>query len=455
MAKEESGKKQPSAEQQKEEFKVTKKDLALIAVLVYLGWGLLNTDGNLVLVLSDLITKSLNMTIQQYSYVVSAGFFASFVLGLILGPLGDRLGRKFVLQLTLIGTAFLSMLQYGMQNFIQWLLIRIGAGGFAGAEWGAGGTLLNEVAGKRIRGLLLSIMQSGWVFGYGLASAIALLTVGAFGPSYGWRVAFLFAFLPALLVLILRAVRMRESPRFEHLKAIREAKKRGDYETVNRLLQIYKVDLEKAEKHPYKQLFNKDILRVTVALTFFNFITTGIALTTNAFQEIYFTAVKGFSFSEVTLMFSVVAFAGIIGYIANGILSDYIGAKWSIIIFAALETLGIYLLTFFVSAPNLVALWAFYILFFFTENGQFAAIIRANTEAFPTRIRATGAIWCGAFWSLGQAAWPLLFAQLIPALTFNGAWLWAEVVPEIIALVIFAVIMPNIPPRRELEEIAY
>lgn len=438
--------------------------LAFTAVVIYLGWGLINTDGNLILILSTPITQSLNLSITQYSYIVSAGFFASFVLSLIMGPFGDRVGRRFVLQLTLIGTAFISMLQYFINSFLSWFLIRIGAGAFTGSEWGAGGTMLSETMNKRIRGVILSVMQSGWVFGYGLASAISLLALSIGKPSYGnewWRVAFLFAFLPALLVLVIRT-KLKESPRFEHLKALKEAKKKGDQKEVDRLLSVYSVDLGKAEAHPYRQLFSSDLVRVTVVLAFWNFLTTGIAITTNSFQPIYFEEIRQLSLTAVTEMFTVVSFAGIIGYVLNGVLNDWIGAKYSIAIFVILEVLGIYLLAFNLPANNYTLLWAYYILFFFAENGQFSALVRLNSEAFPTRSRATGAIWGGAFWSLGQAVWPLIFGQGIgyyisltksPLAGFNAAWLYLEVIPEIIGLIVFMVAMKNIPPKRELEEI--
>lgn len=428
----------------------SKRYLAFVAIIAYLGWGLVNTDGNLVLVLSSLITKSLNMSIQEYSYVVSAGFIASFILSLFIGPLVDRFGRKLIFQITLLGTAAFSMLQYFIGNFWQWLLIRIAAGAFTGGEWSVGATILTETISKRIRGVTLAIMQSGWVFGYATASAIALFSVSAFGEEYGWRVAFLFAFLPAILVLVARRF-VRETPRYLHLKAIRDAKKRGDEAEVKRLMELYKVDLEKVDYHPYKQLFARDLRRITIVLAFWNFLTTGVAITTNAFQPIYFTQVKGFSFTDVTVLFTVIGYAGIIGYIINGILNDLIGAKYSIIIFATLQTIGILWLIY---VHDLFSLWAAYTLFFFTENGQFAALIRMNTESFPTRVRGTGSAWGAAWWSLGQAVWPLIFGAFIPLLTFDGAWLWVEVVPELIGIVIFGVFMKNIPPRRELEEIA-
>jgi len=141
------------------------KEVIFIAAVIYFGWGLINTDDNLVLMLGTPIMQALHLTVQQYSYVLSAGFATSFVMSLILGPLGDRLGRRFLLQLTLLGTAVFSMLQYFINGFGSWLLIRMGAEAFTGSEWGAGSTYLTETIGKRLRGLALSIMQSGWVFG--------------------------------------------------------------------------------------------------------------------------------------------------------------------------------------------------------------------------------------------------------------------------------------------------
>lgn len=437
--------------------------IAFLVAVIYLGWGLLNMDSNLILILSNPILKSLNLTLQQYSYIVSAGFAASFVMSLFLGPLGDRFGRKFILQLTLLGTAFFSGLQYFIRGFWDWLGLRVAAGAFTGAEWGAGATALVETVSKRFRGLFLSIMQSGWVFGYGLASAVALYTIPTFGEAYGWRVAFLFAFIPALIVLILRFW-LKDPDRFVHVKEVERAKKAGDREALNRLLQRYKVDVEKVGMPSYRQLFASDLIRTTVVLAFWNFITTGIAITTNAFLPTYFESYL--PFSTVTTMLAIVGFAGIIGYILNGILNDAIGAKYSIIVFASAEVLGLILMFYFTTpTTNLATLYAYYTLFFFGENGQFAGLIRLNTESFPTRVRATGAVWGGAFWSLGQAVWPLIFGQALSAFgvftvsgivraNFNKAWLYVEIIPEIIALIIFAIVMKNIKPKKELEEIA-
>ncbi len=434
-------------------------NLPFMLVMIYFGWGLINTDSNLILVLETPIMAALGLTPTEFGYIVSVGFAASFVVSLFLGPLGDRFGRRFVLQLTLLGTGVFSVFQYFITSFLSWFGIRIPAGAFTGGEWGAGATALSESVNKKYRGLVLSIMQSGWVFGYGLASVIALFVITVYGSANGWRYAFLFAFMPALLIIVLRT-KMKDPERFRHLKEVQAAKRKGDKKALEELLSVHDVNVEKISRSSYKQLFSKDLIRMTIILAFWNFITTGIAITTNSFQPLYFEVARGFNFSAVTTMFAVVSFAGIFGYILNGFLNDRIGAKYSIIIFALFEVLGILFLTYF-TGSSMTKLYIFYIIFFFAENGQFSGLIRMNTETFPTRVRVTGAVWGGAFWSLGQAVWPTLFGLSLaffkgPSFTavFNQSWLWLEVVPEFIAILVFFIVMKNVPPRKELEEIA-
>jgi len=435
--------------------------LLYLIVVIYFGWGLINTDSNLILILEDPILNALHLTLQQFSYIVSGGFATSFVLSLFLGPLGDKMGRRFVLQLTLLGTAVFSGFQYFINSFLGWFGLRLGAGAFTGGEWGAGGTALAETFGKKYRGLMLSIMQSGWVLGYGLASVISLFAITFYGAANGWRVAFLFAFIPAIIVVALR-FKMKNPERYEHLKDVEAASKEKNREALNRLLDVHNVDTTKLGMPSYKQLFSKDLIRMTVVLAFWNFITTGIAITSNTFWPTYFESYL--PFSTVTTMLGLVSFAGIIGYILNGVLNDIIGAKYSIMVFASIEVIGFVLIDYF-SGASLFKLYAFYIIFFFAENGQFSGLIRMNTESFPTRVRATGALWGGAFWSLGQAVWPLIFGQALSVFGvisasgiirshFNNAWLYVEIIPEIIAIIIFFFIMKNIRPKKELEEIS-
>lgn len=432
--------------------KNSRKYLAFLAIVIFFGWALVNFDANLVILLSTPILSALHLSVQQYSYILSAGFGASFVVSLLLGPLGDKYGRRLLLQISLLGVAIFSPLQYFITGFTSWFAIRLGAGSFFGVEWGSGATVLAETFGKRIRGVVLSVMQSGWVVGYGLAALVALFAIDTFGPTNGWRYAFLFALVPAV-VLVLARFALKKTERFEHQREVLNAIEKKDKERLEKLLSIHKVDVEKVGKSHYKQLFEPDVRRTTTSVAFWSFMLTGVAITIVSFAPVYYVDVRHFSFSQVTSMLAVASFLGVIGYILNGVLADIIGAKYSAMIFAAIGVIFLYINVFH-TGTNFSAVYITYIILVLGHSGSFSSMIKLNTEAFPTRIRATGSIWGGAFWGLGQSIWPLLFGTMLASISFQRAWLLIEIIPLSLAIVVFMFLKKNIPPKKELEEIA-
>ena len=50
----------------------------------------------------------------------------------------------------------------------------------------------------------------------------------------------------------------------------------------------------------------------------------------------YLSQIKGFNYLTLISMFATLSFIGIVGYLANGALNDRIGAKWPVVLFAAL-----------------------------------------------------------------------------------------------------------------------
>lgn len=426
--------------------------IAFAVIIMFLGWALMNTDANLIIILAGPITTALHLSVSQFGIIAAAGPLVGFVMALIFGPLGDKIGRKFIVQLTLVGTAFASVFQYFITSFANWFGIRLAAGAFTASEWGGGATIIAEEVSEKYRSILLSVMQSGWVVGYAFASLISLFALSQFGSANGWRYAFLFAFLPAILVFFLR-FRIKNPTRFSHVRAVEDAKKKGDTVKLKQLLDIYDVDTSRVNESSFKQLGSKGLLRTTIVIAAWNFCANGIAITAASYYPIYLENVRGFAFGSVTTLFAVTNFGAITGYILCGFLSRYIGAKYSIMVFEAVAAVGIAFITFFVGHSDSM-LYVFYPLYSFANAGQFSALITLNTEAFPTRVRSSGALLGASFWSLGQGVWTLMFGQLIPFLTFNGAWLWLEIVPYSVAVVVFGLAMKNIPPRRALEEIA-
>ncbi|MFB7608669.1 MFS transporter [Streptomyces gardneri] len=135
----------------------------------------------------------------------AVGFAARPIGGVVFGHIGDRIGRKYVLLITMfvmgLATALVGVLPthaaIGVWAPVLLIVLRVAQGIAVGGEF-AGATLLTvENAPPGRRGLYGAIPAMGTGAGFVLASAvfglISLLPEDAF-LSWGWRVPFLLSF---------------------------------------------------------------------------------------------------------------------------------------------------------------------------------------------------------------------------------------------------------------------
>lgn len=162
----------------------------------------------------------------------AAGFLARPIGGIVLGALGDRVGRRPVLlaSIVLVGvsTAVIGLIPpfaaIGIWAPVLLILARIVQGFATGAELGTAMVYVNESAQPHVKG-----RQTSYLFISMMAGAILSLVVFAgidlgIGQdpfvSWGWRIPFLFAGVLTVAALILRT-RMEESGEFERLEKAR------------------------------------------------------------------------------------------------------------------------------------------------------------------------------------------------------------------------------------------
>ncbi|RKT88220.1 Major Facilitator Superfamily protein [Saccharopolyspora antimicrobica] len=155
------------------------------------------------------------------------GFLARPLGGIIFGHIGDRLGRKKTLVITLlmmgIATTLIGLLpgyaQIGVWAPILLVIIRMVQGIGLGGEWGGSVLIASEHAPKGKSILYGAFAQQGSPVGNTLSTlsflAISQLPDEAF-LGWGWRIPFLAS---ALLVLVGLFIRMRvtESPAMANL----------------------------------------------------------------------------------------------------------------------------------------------------------------------------------------------------------------------------------------------
>jgi MHS family proline/betaine transporter-like MFS transporter len=166
-------------------------------------------------------------TAQQL--LVFAGIAIPFVLrplgGIILGPLGDRYGRRQVLAVTIIlmsGATFVigllpSFNAIGVAAPILLLTARLVQGFSTGGEYGGAATFIAEYAPEKRRGFFGSFLEfgtlTGTVLGAVLATAVQLGLPEDDLNSWGWRIPFLIAGPLGLIGFYLRS-KLEDTPAF-------------------------------------------------------------------------------------------------------------------------------------------------------------------------------------------------------------------------------------------------
>jgi metabolite-proton symporter len=170
------------------------------------------------------------------SFATFAVAFAARPIGaLIFGHLGDRLGRKKTLVVTLlmmgISTFAIGVLptykQVGVLAPVLLVVLRVVQGIALGGEWGGAALMAVEHSGHRRRGLLGAWPQVGSPAGNLTAAGMMTLAIAISNSgfaSWGWRIPFLASAILVLVGLFIR-LKVSESPVFEAMKRAGSAAK--------------------------------------------------------------------------------------------------------------------------------------------------------------------------------------------------------------------------------------
>jgi MHS family proline/betaine transporter-like MFS transporter len=161
--------------------------------------------------------------------VLAASFIIRPIGGIVLGPLGDRIGRQKVLVLTVsmmtLATAAIGVLPtfdtIGIAAPLLLLVCRLVQGFSTGGEYGGAAVFMAEYAPDKRRGFFGSFLEFGTLAGtVGGATLCTLLNVGLGDETmeaWGWRIPFLVT-LPLGIVALWLRTRLEDSPVFAEAK---------------------------------------------------------------------------------------------------------------------------------------------------------------------------------------------------------------------------------------------
>ncbi len=162
--------------------------------------------------------------------VLAASFIIRPIGGIVLGPLGDRIGRQKVLVLTVtmmsLATAAIGILptfdSIGIFAPILLLVCRLVQGFSTGGEYGGAAVFMAEYAPDKRRGFFGSFLEFGTLAGTVAGATLCTLLNLGLGDdtmeAWGWRIPFLLT-LPLGMVALWLRTRLEDSPVFAEAKA--------------------------------------------------------------------------------------------------------------------------------------------------------------------------------------------------------------------------------------------
>jgi MFS family permease len=296
--------------------------------------------------------------------------------GTIGSVMADLVGRKKMLMVSIAGYCAFTALTALSGSMTMLIALRFLTGMFLGSEWSTGTALVAETWPASARAKALGIMQSGYGFGFLLATGLWLLIQPYGGPD-GWRWMFVVGVLPAFLLIYIRRNAPESQLWLESVSHHQETADGGD----TRQQQLSFVELLEDRRVLTAAPAVLVLAAVTVAVFYATSVLIGPYIGAIAAQE---GLMAGSWASRGVLVYNVGA---ILSYIAAGFLADAIGRKpYMYVMFIGAILSGILA---YLAPPTLsMSLASVFILGVFTL-GVFSWMPIYLPELFQTRIRST------------------------------------------------------------------
>ncbi|MEU2864555.1 MFS transporter [Streptomyces mirabilis] len=331
----------------------------------------------------------------------------SAVGGAIAGVVADRIGRVKSLMITVITYAVFTVACGFAPNYETLLVFRALQGLGFGGEWAVGAILVAEYSSARHRGRTLGAIQSSWAVGWGLAVVVYTLVFQFLGDDLAWRVMFWTGALPALLVVWVRR-RVQDAP---EAAAVRE---------------------KSADKGSFVAIFKPasadgpGLLRTTFFAVLLSTGVQGGYYTLATWVPTYLKTERGLSVVGTGSYLTFLISGAFIGYLTGGYLTDKLGRKRNILLFAILSAACILTYANIPSGANTLLLVLGFPLGF-CMSAIFSGFGSFLSELYPSAVRGTGQ---GFTYNTGRAvgaAFPTTVGFLADSWGVGGALVFGAI----------------------------
>jgi len=322
------------------------------------------------------LQASLNINAEMLSLCLGLSLFATGLGGIIFGALGDKYGRKRVLQWTILIYSIGTLLCAFSWSFYSLVIFRFITGLGVGGEWATGQIYINETFPDKLRAKFGAFMQSGAPVGVILASIVG----GIVSPIIGWRLTFLVSILPALSVILIR----------RHLKESDVWINNKDEYINKNIFQEFKQLLTKE----YRKIFLISLVLCIFGMSAYWY--------TYSWLPTYLEQERGLAVVSTTLGIVLIQLGDFTGYTTFGFVAEKLGRRPAFTIYSFIMAISISMITIcwtqIYAIPNLILVFMFLTGF---GTGFFGGFGSLFSELFPTKIRNTGV---GTVFNLARGA---------------------------------------------------
>ncbi|VVE36913.1 MFS transporter [Pandoraea morbifera] len=330
------------------------------------GWALDALDFMVfTFVITTLITI-FNIDKAQAGMLATVTLLFSAIGGWLAGVLADRFGRVRILQATILWFSICTILIGFAQSFEQIFVLRALQGLGFGGEWAVGSVLMGEIVRTEYRGRAVGTVQSGWAIGWAVAALCYTVSFSVLPEAYAWRALFWIGVIPALFVLFIRK-HVPEPELFERTR---------------------KREAASATRTSALAIFSPALIKTTALSAL---LCTGVqggyyAVTT--WLPTFLKTERHLSVIGTGGYLLVIILGSFIGYLTGAYLTDRLGRRANLLIFAVLSGVSIYAYTQIQLSNDQMLILGFPL--GFAASGIFSGMGAYLTELFPSAVRANG-----------------------------------------------------------------
>ncbi|MFD7340449.1 MFS transporter [Streptomyces violascens] len=341
----------------------------------------------------------------QTGLLTTVTLVVSAVGGAFAGVVADRIGRVKALMITVGTYAVFTVLCGFAPNYETLLVFRALQGLGFGGEWAVGAILVAEYASAKHRGRTLGAVQSAWAVGWALAVVVYTLVFQYVDADTAWRVVFWTGALPALLLVYVRR-NVSDAP-----------------QATERRLATARTTSGGAT---FAAIFRGPLLRTTLFAVLLSAGVQGGYYTLATWVPTFLKSDRHLTVVGTGGYLAFLISGAFIGYLTGGYLTDRLGRKKTIALFAVLSAVCILVYTHLPAGANTLLLMLGFPLGF-CMSAIFSGFGSFLSELYPTAVRGTGQ---GFTYNTGRAVgafFPTLVGYLADSWGVGGALVFGAV----------------------------